>query len=186
MNSSRLRRALAKAASLILLCGSGCIKAPEIVVVDRATALEQQAAGTFAELELKLMREGIAARPVALTPDDLQALGIQPPPLVDEIDLNEADRVDMLLKSHCIGEAREGILAETHESCNGSADQTSAGALIERVNRSRQLLWKWMQSRQPKAVATDLKRKWRDAHLRGVVCGGWWQKDDGTWEAKKC
>ena len=28
----------------------GCLKAPEIVMVDRATALEQQAAGSFDDL----------------------------------------------------------------------------------------------------------------------------------------
>ena len=169
-----------------LLLGPGCITAPEIVLVDRATALEHQAAGSFAELERKLVREGIAARPVPLTADDLQALGIAPPPLIDEIDLTEADRVDALVAQHCVGEARDGTLADTHSTCRVSADQLAARTLIDRVNRARQQLWHWMSARQPKAVPAELRRTWRQAHLRGVVCGGWVQSDDGTWEAKKC
>ncbi len=53
-------------------------------MVDRATALEQQAAGSFDELEQQLARAAIAPRPVPLTPEQLEALGIAPPPLVDE------------------------------------------------------------------------------------------------------
>jgi hypothetical protein len=173
-------------AALCLWLSGGCIQAPEIVLVDRATALEHQAAGNFTELERKLVREGIAARPVPLTPDDLQALGIQPPPLVDEIDLTEADRVDALLVQHCIGETREGLLAETHESCRTSADQGAARLLVERVNRAREQLWHWQQARQPKTPLAELRRAWRQSHLRGLVCGGWLQKEDASWEAKQC
>lgn len=169
-----------------LALGAGCIKAPEIVLVDRATALEHQAAGSFVDIERKLVREGIAARPVPLTTDDLQALGIKPPPLVDEIDLSEADRVDALLAQHCIGEARDGTLVDTHETCKVSADEAAARILLERVNRARHQLWSWMQARKPQAVPAELRRTWRQTHLQGVVCGGWIQKDDGTWEAKHC
>ena len=62
-------------ACLALVSVAGCIKAPEIVLVDRATALEQQAAGSFKELEERLVRTAIAARPVPLTPAELHALG---------------------------------------------------------------------------------------------------------------
>jgi hypothetical protein len=179
----------ASAVAGVLACFAllpGCITAPEIVLFDRATALEHQAAGSFAELERKLVREGIAARPVPLTADDLQALGIQPPPLVDEIDLTEADRVDALVAQHCIGEARDGTLADTHDTCRVSADQVAARTLIDRVNRARQQLWHWMHARQPKSAPAELRRSWRQTHLLGVVCGGWVQKDDGSWEAKQC
>ena len=36
---------------------AGCFKPPEIVMVARATALEQQASGSFDDLERKLDRE---------------------------------------------------------------------------------------------------------------------------------
>jgi hypothetical protein len=169
-----------------LLPGTGCYTAPPLVLVDRATALEHQAAGSFVDLERKLRREGIAARPVPLTAEDLVTLGIQPPPLVDEIDLSEAERIDNLLQQHCVGETREGLLIDTHKECKTSADEAATHQLIERVNRARGQLWSWMKSRQPKADLVELKRSWRKAHLRGVICGGWLQNDDGSWEAKKC
>jgi hypothetical protein len=174
------------AAAACLAFSHGCIRAPEIVLVDRATALEHQAAGSFGELERKLLREGITAQPVPLTPADMEALGIQPPPLIDEIDLTEADRVDALLLQHCIGEARDGTLTDTHDTCHGSADRALAHTLIDRVNHARLQLWNFMHSRQPKTVPAELRQSWRKVHLRGVVCGGWVQNDDGTFEAKKC
>lgn len=171
---------------LILLFAPACIRAPEIVLVDRATALEQQAAGSFTELEKKLGRAGIAPRPVALTPAELQTLGIRPPPLVDETELTDADRLDALLKRHCIGEAKDGTLADTFKACRGAADRAQALVLLERANAARQQLWRWMQSRRPEASLDDVRRAWRAAHLKGVVCGGWVQRDDGGWEAKTC
>jgi hypothetical protein len=164
----------------------GCIKPPAIVLVDRATALEQQAAGSFPDLERKLMRNGITAQPVPLTPDQLQALGIRQPPLLDNVGLTEADQVDALLQQRCIGEARDGTLMDTHESCRGAADREAALSLIQRVNLARQQLWRYLQARQPQTPPADLRRTWRQAHYRGVICGGWVQKDDGTWEAKPC
>jgi hypothetical protein len=173
-------------ACLALATLAACIKAPEIVLVDRATALEQQAAGSFKELEEKLVRNAIAARPVPLTPAELQALGIRQPPLVDDTELTEADRIDTLLKRRCIGEALDGTLSDTHESCRGASDRGESVTLLEKVNRARQQLWRWMQSRRPQASAEEVRRAWRQAHLKALVCGGWLQKDNGDWEPKKC
>lgn len=170
----------------VLCAAAGCIKAPEIVLNDRATALEQQASGSFTELERQLLQSGISVRPVPLTPDELQALGIRQPPLVDNTDLTDADQVDALLKQHCIGEARDGTLADTYESCRGAADRGLAVRLLERVNQARQQLWRFLQARQPEAAPSALRHAWRQSHLRGVVCGGWVQRDDGGWEAKPC
>ncbi len=181
---SGLKKTLVAAAALLL--GSGCIRAPEIVLVDRATALEHQAAGSFVDLERRLLHEGITAHPVPLSPQDLEVLGIVPPPLVDEIDQTEADRVDTLLQQHCIGEARDGTLTDTHDTCKVSADRAAARTLIERVNRARQQIFYWMHARQPKVPPAELRKSWREAHLRGVICGGWVQKEDGSFEAKQC
>ena len=120
-----------------VLAAVGCIRAPEIVMVDRATALEQQAAGSFDDLDRSLTRSGIVPRPVPLTPAQLEALGIKPTALVDETDLTDADRIDALLRLHCVGEGRDGLLADTHGACRGFADRGTSVVLIERVNRAR-------------------------------------------------
>ncbi len=93
----------------------GCVKAPEIVVVDRATALEQQAAGSFADVEQDLAQRAVSPGAEALTPDQLQALGIKPVPIVDHTEQSEADRVDGLLRQHCLGEGKHGLLVDTHD-----------------------------------------------------------------------
>jgi hypothetical protein len=83
------------------LSAAACFKPPEIVMVDRATALEQEASGSFDDLERKLDRSAIEPRPVPLSPAQLEALGIRPAPLVDESELTDADRVDGLLGGWC-------------------------------------------------------------------------------------
>lgn len=164
----------------------GCIPAPEIVVVDRATVLEEQAAGSFDEIERRLDRAGIAPRPVPLTPEQLRLLGMAPPPLVDNAELTSADRVDGLLVRHCVGEARDGLLVETRAACQGAEDAEETGLLVERVNRARLELWRWMQTRRPGASAEALRKSWRELHAHGLGCGAWVQHADGSWEAKKC
>jgi hypothetical protein len=172
---------------LLILCAPlGCIRAPEIVLVDRATALEQQAAGSYAELERKLARATMAPRPAPLTPEQLETLGMAPPSLVDDTERTDADRVDALLAQHCIGEARDGQLADTHEACKGAADRAQSLALIERANTARQQLWRWMKERKHERSLDEVRRAWHAEHARGVVCGGWLQRDDGAWEGKRC
>ncbi len=180
------RPASAPAAVALAVLAAGCVSAPQIVMSDRATALEQQAAGTFDELERKLDHAAVAPRPVPLTPDELEALGIKPLPLVDETELTDADRLDGLLRERCIGEGRDGLLVDTHEACRGRQDLTEALELVDRVNRARVQLWRWMQQERRDASADALRRTWRRAHARGVVCGGWIQRDDGGWEEKRC
>ena len=131
-------------------------------------------------------RVGVAPKPVPLTPDQLAALGIQSTPLVDNSDQTDADRLDGLLRQHCVGEARDGRLVETHRACRGAVDRAQAQALIEQVNRARAQLWRWLRAQRPESTPDDLQRAWWKAHRRGVVCGGWIQRDDGGWEEKTC
>jgi hypothetical protein len=168
------------------LGAAGCIKAPEIVMVDRATALEQQAAGSFQDLERKLTRAAISPQPVPLTPEQLEALGIPPPNMVDKTERTDADRVDDLLKQRCVGESKEGTLIDTPDACKGASDRAETIALVERTNAARQQLWRWMKERKPESTLDQMRKSWREAHYKGVACGGWVQKDDGEWEAKKC
>jgi hypothetical protein len=169
----------------LLVMPAGCFSAT-YVAVDRATALEQQAAGSFDELERRLDRAAIEPRPVPLTPEQLAALGFKPPPLVDESDLTDADRLDGLLAQHCVGEGKDGLLSATPDACRGAADPDEATTLIERTNHARRQLWRWMHDQKPAATERDLQRAWHDNHLHNVVCGGWVQDGDGKWSAKPC
>jgi hypothetical protein len=171
---------------LAVLMLTGCIRAPEIVMVDRATALELQAAGSFEDVERKLSRAGTVPRPVPLTPEQLESLGIRPTAPAEQTDATEADRIDALLRSHCVGEGRDGLLADTHTACRGPADRAASILLIERVNRARTQLWRWMATERRDASPDALRKAWRQAHAVGVVCGAWTQRDDGVWEEKKC
>jgi nucleotide-binding universal stress UspA family protein len=165
---------------------AACFKAPEIVMVDRATALEQQAAGSFEDLEQKLDRAGIEPRPVPFTPEQLEALGIRQAPLVDGTQLTDADRLDGLLLQHCVGEDKDGLLESTRDACHGGADAQEVETLVERVNRARRQLWKWMHEQRASVSESELQRAWRETHARNVVCGGWTQAPDGTWKEKPC
>ncbi|HTP27750.1 MAG TPA: DUF1318 domain-containing protein [Anaeromyxobacteraceae bacterium] len=168
------------------LAALACIPAPNIVMVDRATALEQQAAGSFDELERRLTRTGIVPRPVPLTPEQLESLGIQPATLMEETEPTDADRIDDLLRQHCVGEAREGLLVDTHRDCRSASDRAATIALVDRVNRARAQLWRWMSTERRDTAPGALQRTWQRIHAQGIVCGAWIQHDDGTWGEKKC
>jgi hypothetical protein len=180
-----MTRALALAVVLAASSLTACV-APQIVMTDRATALEQQASGSYEELERRLDRAAIEPRPVPLTPEQLQALGIRPAPLVDESDLTDADRVDGLLAQHCVGEGKDGLLTDTRDACKGAADAQEVQTLIDRVNRARRQLWQWMHEQRADVQEADLQRAWHENHLRNVVCDGWIEGGDGKWQGKSC
>jgi hypothetical protein len=171
---------------LAALVAPGCIRAPEIVMVDRATALEEQAAGSFKDVEQRLARAGMSPTPVPLTPNQLEDLGLQPTPLVENMGKTQADRVDELLRRHCVGEGRDGLLVDTRRRCQAGRLTADDVALVDRVNRARQQLWQWMRTVRPGVPEEQLRRSWQQLHAQGVVCGGWVEADDGTWGEKKC
>jgi hypothetical protein len=178
-----------KARGLLLLAAlvsPGCISAPEIVMVDRATALEEQASGSFKDVEQRLARAGMSPTPVPFTPNQLEELGIQPTPLVENTGKTQADRVDELLRRHCVGEGRDGLLVDTRRQCRTGRLSADDVALMERVNRARVHLWQWMRTLRPGVPEESLRRSWQQVHAEGVVCGGWVEADDGTWGEKKC
>lgn len=171
---------------LLLLAATGCVKMSEIVVTDRATALEEQAGGSFDELELKLTRAGISPRPLPLTPEQLAALGLERPEKLRDPDLSPADLLDRSLRQRCVGEGRDGLLLETPDACRGAVDKEVLARAVEGTNRARAALWAWLQQERPRATLEEVKRAWTEAHRKGVVCGGWVQLADGTWEPRKC
>ncbi|WP_426752705.1 DUF1318 domain-containing protein [Myxococcus sp. Y35] len=168
------------------LVAPGCISAPEIVMVDRATALEEQASGSFKDVEQRLARAGMNPTPAPLTPNQLEELGIQPTPLVENIGRTPADRIDDLLRRHCVGEGKDGLLVATRRRCRAGRMTSDDVALVERVNRSRKQLWQWMKSVRPGVPEETLRQNWQRMHSEGVVCGGWVEAADGTWGEKKC
>jgi Xaa-Pro aminopeptidase len=170
----------------LLLGATGCVKMSEIVVTDRVTALEEQAGGSFEELELKLTRSGIAPRPLPLTPEQLAVLGLTKPEKLRDPDLTPADLIDRALRQRCVGEGRDGLLVETPQACRGAVDREALARAIEATNRARTALWGWLRQERPGATEQEVQRAWTDAHRRGVVCGGWVQGPDGTWEARAC
>jgi hypothetical protein len=174
----------APAAIVALAASIGCVKLPEVVMVDRATALEQQASGSFDDVEQRLNRSAVEPRPVPLTPAQLEALGIASTPRPAGADATDADIVDGLLVQHCIGEGSDGLLADTRDQCRGAADGEEVLVTIERVNRARRQLWRWMHEQRAGSDVAALQKGWHEAHLRDVVCGGWTETNDGKWQGK--
>ncbi|MEI9947778.1 MAG: hypothetical protein WDO74_02085 [Pseudomonadota bacterium] len=77
-------------------------------------------------------------------------------------------------------------MVDTHDDCIGASDRVVAIALVDRTNRARLQLWRWLAAQRPELSVDAVREKWREAHLRGLVCRGWLQAADDTWAAKKC
>ncbi len=171
---------------------SGCIKAPDVVIVDRRTALEQQATGRFPTLEAQLDQAGISAKPQPYTRSSLKNVGWLPRKEHDAIAAlyreahDEHERVDRLLLRRCIGEANDGTLVETRDACKGDIDVATVSGLLERTNRNRRQIWRYLLSRRKGSSLDAVRGAWRESHLRGVVCGGHVQRKGGAWMVKKC
>jgi hypothetical protein len=186
-SSAREARCAVARHALVLvaaLAAAGCIRAPAIVVIDRATALEREAAGSFPQLERELERAGTVARPAALTREQLDASG-NLRPVVEEAEGSDAERVDALLKQSCVGEALDGTLAETRERC-AVKEVPHLGSLLDRTNRNRMQVWEWLRGQRPGRSLGEVRKAWREVHLRGVPCGAEVQGDDGAWGGKRC
>ena len=184
-------------ALLVWLGLPGCISAPNVVLVDQKTALEQQAAGEFRHLELELERAGTPAKPEDIPGDKLETnskeagegrLG-ELARLVST-ELGDSQRIDQLLAAHCVGEALNGSLQQTPELCRLDVDGGQVTRLLERTNLHRRQLWSLLSSQNPGTTETQAREAWRKRHLQRVICGGLIQVGDGAgepaWEGKKC
>lgn len=172
---------------------AGCISAPDVVLLDRKTILEEQAAGELLTLADALRESAIVPQAVPFTRGQLEAAGadlshdalgrlVQ----LQQMPLSEIDYLDNLLVRRCIGEARSGLLVETPETCTGPAATVRTSAAVQRVNRSRKQLWRYLQERSPESSSAQIRNIWRQRHLQALVCGGQVQRDDGEWEIKRC
>ena len=178
------------AAAALLL--SACISAPDLVMLDRKTVLEEQASGELLPLANALRETAIVPKGVPFTRGQLEEAGVDLGHdalgqliQLQQLPLSELDYLDNLLVRRCIGEARSGLLVETPETCSGDqTDRTSAA--IQRVNRSRKQLWRYLYERKPTERQETIRRLWRQRHLVTVVCGGQIQDDEGRWSIKAC
>ena len=185
---TRIRAWWAVAMALWLV---GCISAPNVIIVDRTTALEQQASGRFPDLERELVQAGVSPQPRPYTRGQLNAVGWTTPRERDaiarlaEARLRDRARLDGLLLRRCIGEANSGELQSTREACQGAVDPAAVSQLIGRANRDRRQLWLYLQrvSRKPASV---VRAAWRKTHALAIPCGGWEQQPDGSWRPKSC
>jgi hypothetical protein len=164
---------------------AGCIKAPEVVIVDRKTALELQAGGHHAATEGKL--EQATLRPGA-TPFETREAGSTVARSFDRDDegATDADLTDALLEKACIGEGFEGLLVQTPATCGSSADGAIVTALVERTNRHRRQLWQLMVRKQAGLSEAEAARAWRAVHLRDLPCGARLERFPGQFEVKAC
>jgi hypothetical protein len=192
---SLVARWLAARPAIVALCALaapalGCIRAPAVVIVDRKTAVEQQASGSFRGLEEELEQAGLVPGPAPLTAAQLAAAGVgrdgTEAGRQDDDAGNDAVRTDALLVKRCLGEALDGTLVLTLAPCTGTVDVPQVGRMVERVNRERRQLWRWLGSKAPERSAQEVLGKWREVHLVGLVCGGQLEVAAGSWEVKRC
>ncbi len=169
-----------------LLIATGCVKA-NVVIVDKKTALEEQAAGSFRGLEEEIEQAGLLPRPTPVTTAQLAEAGVRRTAEVDDAEgLPDLLRADTLLVQRCIGEAGDGTLVLTADRCTTAIDVPDVNRLLERLNRSRRQRWEWMAARAPRRSPAEIRTAWREVHISGMVCGGQLEREGGGWEVKKC
>ncbi len=177
---------------LALLATAGCIKAPDVVLVDRHTLLEEQAAARMPVAEGQVAQTGLTAGPAPLTSGELAKSGWHTDAAHDAIAalysgwVDEAQMLDQLLVRHCIGETQDGTLASTPDACSGATDLAEVARRLEKANRSRRQIWLYVQQERAPTSEADVRAAWRQQRQKALVCGGWWQRDDRGWEAKAC
>jgi hypothetical protein len=170
----------------------GACVAPNVVVVDQRTALEQQAAGGYPALENDLAQAGMAPSPEPFAREELAA-GREPGAGAALGDLTQysargetdADTIDGLLLQHCIGEGLSGLLEPRASDCIGTTDSTELARVVGRENLHRRQLWSALAKERGKS-SDDARAAWREIHLEQVPCGAWLESAGGSWGAKAC
>lgn len=188
-----LRRAYVCLVCLVGLGSAACIRPPDVVLLDRKTVLEEQASGELHALENDLRESAIVPSGAEFTRAELEDSGadLSEGTLDSIVRLHgllrtEAEYLDELLTRRCVGEASSGLLVETTDTCSGRMNVERASAAVQRVNRGRRQLWRYLHEQRPASTEDDLRLAWRRNHLESVVCGGQVQREGGEWEVKRC
>jgi hypothetical protein len=177
--------------SVVSLMLASCV-APNVVVVDQKTALEEQAAGGYPALENDLEQAGLTPAPEPYSREQL-ASGREKNRRGALSELTElyargetdADVIDRLLLQKCIGETLAGSLVPRPSDCVGTTDTTQLTRVIGRENLHRRQLWQLLASER-KLNIDQVREVWREVHLAQVVCGGLIETADAGWKAKAC
>jgi len=178
---------------LAALAAGGCITAPNVVLLDHKTALEQQAAGELHPLENRLLQEGIQPKAEDIPGEKLEKAGAgsgegtlgEVARLYSAVQ-SDADLIDSMLSARCLGEGTDGLLQPTPDACRREVDTAELARVVGRENMHRRQIWKVIARQKPGASADEIRDKWRRVHLQRVVCGGWIETAEGKWEAKPC
>ncbi len=174
---------------ILALAGTGCIKAPPIAVVDNRTALEVQASGEYPELEFDGADATLRAGPSPVSAKEivskagLSAAG-------HELELfavaeSDAQLIDAMLLSGCLGEAEDGLLQYTPDHCDGSVEVTEILRAASRNNLHRRQIWEYLASQAEGRSPAAARDAWRSVHLEQVACGTWIERG-GAWSQKEC
>jgi hypothetical protein len=171
----------------------GCISAPDVVLLDRKTVLEEQASGELHPLENDLREAAIVPKGADFTRAELREAGedmthgtLSTVVNIHGVIRTEADYLDDLLVRRCIGEAFSGLLVETPRTCAGRQKAGRTSEAIQRVNRARRQMWRYLQGKRPGTPEEEVRTTWRRHHLEAVVCDGQVQNEEGEWEIKRC
>lgn len=175
--------------TIVLVTCIGCIRAPAVSIVDRRTSLEIQAAGEYRALENDLIQAGLSPAPAMITRGEIETITTTRTSFDEVVEAYQAiqldsEIIDSLLIRRCIGEGLDGLLVETPSTCVG--DTTAFGPLVERVNRNRRQMWRFLAQLKPDVSEEAIRRAWRETHLSTVVCNGQVQQADGSWGVKEC
>jgi hypothetical protein len=174
------------------LAGAACISVPSVVVVDRKTALELQVAGEYPASATASTTDGMSPGATPLSRGALLAAGAESRAGFDGLTepwtvfRADADLVDDLLARRCVGGSFDGQLAERGETCVGEVDAAALAGLIQRTNRAREQVWRWLASKAPGSDEQRVRTAWRQVHLDEVPCGAPVQAAGGRWEVRSC
>ncbi|MCU0671304.1 MAG: DUF1318 domain-containing protein [Myxococcota bacterium] len=181
-----------ESAGLLGMFFAGCISAPDVVLLDRKTVLEELASGELHPLENDLREEALVPRGVDYTRAELRESGadVSEGTLSSIVEIyamlrTDAELVDELLVLRCVGESLDGQLVETPTTCSRRVNATRTSAMVQRANRARRQLWRYLEETRPDADPAALRASWRTQHLETVVCGAQLETERG-WEVKRC
>ncbi len=170
--------------------GTGCVTVSGVQVVDRKTALEEQASGDLRPLQEDLSLGMPVPGPVPFTRSEIVAAGADDDSEFRRLTRihqglqSRAAQVDEWLVRRCVGEALDGRLVETPGTCIGTWEPGAFSPVVQRVNRDREQLWQELG--RGRTSGEEVRKAWRRRHLEGLVCGGQVQREDGSWDVKAC
>ena len=173
----------------VTLAGAGCIKAPPIAVVDNRTALEVQASGEYPELQFDSADAALQPGPSPVSAKEivskagLSAAGHD----LDLFSVTESDAqfIDEMLVSGCLGEGEDGLLQYMPDHCDQSVEVSEILRAASRNNLHRRQIWEYLATRIEGRSTAAARDAWRSVHLEQVRCGTWIEKD-GAWVQKEC